>query len=51
MHIKNLTDRPIVIALRDIEGYDDWEERLEPGQTSSDWTELDLEDEITIENG
>lgn len=48
MKIRNDTYEPLVVALR-IEGYDDREELLEPGQTSEDWVHLEDEDVITIE--
>lgn len=49
MKIRNDTHEPLVVALRGIEGYDDSEERLEPGQVSDDWVNLEDEDIITIE--
>jgi len=49
MKIQNNTYEPLVVALRNLEGFDDREELLEPGQTSEDWLHLEEEDIITIE--
>lgn len=49
MTIKNLTGRSIVVALRNVVGYDDREERLEPNECSDVWLRLEEEDIITIE--
>jgi len=49
VRIRNETHEPLVVALRDIKGYDDREDVLEPGQTSDDWLHLEDEDTITIE--
>jgi len=49
MIIRNDTYEPLVVALRNIEGYDDRVERLEPGQESDEWLHLDDGDVITIE--
>lgn len=39
MRIRNETYEPLIVALR-IEGYDDREERLEPGEESGDFVNL-----------
>lgn len=49
MYIKNLTNHPIIVALRNVEGCDDRVERLEPEETSDIWLHLEDDDTIQIE--
>lgn len=49
MIIRNCTDGPIVVAMRNVEGYDDRVELLQPGEDSDTWLHLEEEDVITIE--
>jgi len=37
MRIRNDTDRPIIVALRDVEGCDDREELVQPGHLSAEF--------------
>lgn len=49
MRIRNDTRIALVVALRGVEGYDDREELLQPGQTSDGWANLEDDDVIMLE--
>lgn len=49
MIIKNLTSKPIIVAMRSVKGFDDRIEQVEPGEASDTWLSLEIEDVITIE--